>query len=121
MTFGLAVGMLLLWAVPMKQSSILEVEYKFDRRPHLGKPACVVGVWLDARGVCGDGTTRDWADRLFAGGLHRHWSISPCAGMYTQAQHRTGKTFGVICWKDGELLLLGRHLSDLVLPTHVAC
>ena len=76
--------------------------------PHLGKLACIVIVRLDARGVRGDGTPRNWANGLYARGLHWHWTISPCATMYTRARHSVGKVCGIMCWKNVELLLLGK-------------
>ena len=48
---------------------------ELDKEPHLGKLACIVIVRLDTRGVRGDGTAREWANRLYARGLHWRWTI----------------------------------------------
>ena len=79
---------------------------ELDKEPHLGKLACIVVVRLDTRGVRGDGTAREWANRLYARGLHWRWTIRPCAAMHTRPQHSVGKACDVMCWKNMQLLLL---------------
>ena len=73
----------------------------------MGKLARSVIVRLDARGVRGDGTSRDWTDRLHARGRHWYWTASPCAAMmvYLLVYSRVGKTCGGVCWRNFELLL----------------
>ena len=89
----------MLRAVRRKQSDIFEIKKDFNQEPHLGKLACIVIVRHNARGVRGDGTTRDWPNRLYARGLRWRWTVCPCAAMYTPPQHSIGKACCVMCWR----------------------